>query len=58
MDTENWTIHSQSVDQKRDFLIVKHVLKDGRMVTLRNLTIEDLDRSYRFFSGVPAQDRQ
>ena len=30
METENWTIDRQSVDQKRDFLVVKHVLRDGR----------------------------
>ncbi len=34
------------------------VLKDGNVVTLRNPTIEDLDRSCRFFRGLPAEDRQ
>ena len=30
MKTDNWTIDQQSVEQKRDFIVVKHVLKDGR----------------------------
>lgn len=30
MKPDNWTIDKQSVEQKRDFLVVKHVLKDGR----------------------------
>ena len=30
MKPDNWTIDKQSVEQKRDFLIVKHVLKDGK----------------------------
>lgn len=29
MKTDNWTIEKQSVEQKRDFLIVRHTLRDG-----------------------------
>ena len=33
-------------------------LKDGRTVTVRELTLKDVDHSHRFFMDLPAEDRK